>query len=281
MGSRKWLGLVATLALVPVCYGVMLTPAAEYQKGEFYWYSHILHRRQLAVYWWRKASYQGYAPAQFRLSSYYIFGLRYPGRDQRKRSSYWAHKAALQGYAPAEYVHALFDKQDYWLAFYWAHKAAIQGYGPAEKMVADDYNPGHGVQTDVGKQIYWLKKAADQGSPGAAYRLGSLYYRGPGIAPNYVRAYKWFSVVEKHGDLEPSRDSKLSPYYIPKVLTLDSKFSLGERHKLRTLMTTAQLARARALTAAWERKHPQAMIPHLWEKQDKTMATAWAKSHGQ
>ena len=279
MVSRKWLGLAAILALVPVCYGVTLTPVAEYQKGEIYWHNvRMPHRQRLAAYWWLKSSYRGYAPAEYALSQ--LYGPHTKGRYQGLlylRQSYrWAQKAAAQGYVPAEsFLSGFYDGSYNFfrgsseqfpknppLAFYWEHKAAIQGYGPAELRLSDFYSAAR----NRGKDLYWEKKAMGQGMDAASLAaiLGMRYAHALGVSPSHVRAYKWYWIsLLLHG-------KSFSPRRIEQSLS-----------KLRALMTPAQVARAQSMAVAWVRRHPQAKnsLEINIRKEDQAMAVAWEKAH--
>ena len=102
MGSRKWLGLVASLVLISACYGAM-TPRAEYQRGWAYWHLATTHNHgekqymQKAVYWFRKAAAQGYAPAESELGMLYIENLPGGVTKNPQKATYWMKKAAEQG----------------------------------------------------------------------------------------------------------------------------------------------------------------------------------------
>ena len=163
MGSRKWLGLVASLVLISACYGAM-TPKAENNKGDIYYYGQGVPKNyQKADYWFRKAAVQGYAPAENNMGLAYYTGQGVPKNYQK--GAYWFRKAVRQGNAKAEF------------------------------NIGVAYYHGHGVPQNYQKGVYWLRKAAVQGYANAELGMGVAYLLGHAVPANYVQAYKWCALA--------------------------------------------------------------------------------------
>ena len=128
MGSRKWLGLVASVVLVSVCYGAM-TPKAENNMGRAYKFGlhGVPQNFQKSVYWFRKAARQGNASAEDNLGFAYDSGMGVPKNYQK--------------------------------AVYWWRKAARQGKADADNFLADAYKYGQGVPKNHQRSAYWSRKA--------------------------------------------------------------------------------------------------------------------------
>ncbi|MHB1529376.1 MAG: tetratricopeptide repeat protein [Acidiferrobacteraceae bacterium] len=123
MISRR-MGIVVMLAALSGCHASGLTPAAEYQRGEAYAQGQNV---QKAVYWFRKAAEQGYAPAENNMGGAYAEGASVP--------------------------------QNYQKAVHWYRKAAAQGYAPADYNMAFAYGYGWGVPQNNQKADHWSRKA--------------------------------------------------------------------------------------------------------------------------
>ncbi|HSR55039.1 MAG TPA: tetratricopeptide repeat protein, partial [Alphaproteobacteria bacterium] len=128
-----------------------------------------------AVKWYRKASEQGYARAQYNLGYMYMKGYGVP--QDYAEAVRWYRKAANQGYARALHSLAFMYRygrglgHDYEEAVRLFRKAALQGF--------DD-------------SVKWIRHAAEQGHAGAQYSLGLLYQGGRGLVQDYAEALRWF-----------------------------------------------------------------------------------------
>ena len=100
------------IILVLVCLAVIsaiiigtrvftMSAKAEYRLGNNYYYGQGVPKNYAkAVYWYRKAAKQGYAPAQWQLSNAYGNGQGIP--KNYAKAVYWLKKAAKGGYVKAQ-----------------------------------------------------------------------------------------------------------------------------------------------------------------------------------
>jgi localization factor PodJL len=122
-----------------------------------------------AFEWFQKAADAGFAPAQFRVGSYYEKGI---GVDQRS-----PQKA----------------KEFYQLA-------AEQGNASAMHNLAVLYAMGATGPTDNDSAAKWFVKAAEFGVRDSQFNLGILAAKGLGVPRNLEESYKWFALAAKSGD---------------------------------------------------------------------------------
>lgn len=161
-----------------------------------------------AVYWYRKAAEQGYAPGQLMLGEMYSEGLGIEQDDTQ--AVYWYRKAAEQGEGWGQWkLGYMYRKgrgveQNAVQAVYWFRKAAEQGGANEQwmlgRMHSGMYSDGNGVEQDDAQAVYWYRKAAEQGS---AYRqrvLGQMYKGGCGVEQNDEQAVYWYRKAAEQGD---------------------------------------------------------------------------------
>lgn len=92
-----------------------------------------------AIFWYEKASLQGYAAAQYNFSLCYRDGTGV--RKDIKKSCYWLELSAKQGYAKAQYLLGVLFyegsevKEDYQQAQYWFNMAARNAYSNANNYL--------------------------------------------------------------------------------------------------------------------------------------------------
>ena len=161
-----------------------------------------------AVDFFRKASEQGHATAQFNLGICYDYGQGV-AQDYNEAVK-WYRKAAEQGYARAQYNLGVCYKngqgvaKDYNEAVKWYRKAAEQGYADAQNNLGVCYEKGQGVAQDYNEAVKWYRKAAEQGYARAQYNLGVCYDYGRGIAQDYKEAVKWYrkAVEQSHASAQ-------------------------------------------------------------------------------
>lgn len=132
-----------------------------------------------AVAWYRKASDQGDAEAEYRLGERYVMG-------------WWAGSPhdIPQGFALLQ-------------------KAAAQGHVGSMRAIADYYRQGmFGVPKDESQAFAWYRKAADLGDAIAETRVAAAYQFGTGVAEDMPQANLWYRKAEaqyledaKHGDV--------------------------------------------------------------------------------
>ena len=163
MGSRKWWGLVAVLAIAPVCYAFPTNAQLNKMSTPELLKLQAQERAKLA-HLDAKAAAQGNALAQFNLGVDYGTGRGVP--------------------------------KDYAKAIYWFHKAARQGNTASENSMGVAYEDGLFVPKNHQRAVYWWQKAAAQGSTKAMINLGYFYGDGPVVPKGFVQAYKWFALAK-------------------------------------------------------------------------------------
>ena len=120
-----------------------------------------------AFFWWRKASEDGHANAQYLVGGCYASG---EGVEKNLQT-----------------------------AFSWFRKSAEQGYPPALTDLGHLYANGSGVEKDQVEAVKYYQKAADKGFAEAQAFLGDCYYKGEGTPKDYVQAASWYLKAAKHG----------------------------------------------------------------------------------
>ena len=106
--------------------------------------------------------------------------------------------------------------------------AAALGFGLALPARADD------AADCAGGAVAACQRQADNGDAISQQLLGSMYAAGAGVARDYVRAYLWLSLAA----------AGTSEVVVP--------HAIAARDKVAALMSSAQIAEAKALAAAWK-----------------------------
>jgi TPR repeat protein len=213
-------------------------PKAQFALGQALSETNDPEKLPMAVYWFQKAAEQGYADAEWRLSSANNEGRGVPRDD--KSAQYWFKKAAEDGQPQAQgllgmnYRDGRSGERDEKKAFYWFLRAAKQGDVDSQYSVAQMYEEGDGVPQDYPQAVNWYKKAAehvpDFGGAGAALSsLGFLFYQGDRVKQDHVAAYLYFALAANKENMR----------------------WVAEK------MTTSQIAEAQSRVKEWVRRHPQ------------------------
>ena len=157
------------------------------------------------VAWLEKAANQGYAPAEFVLSSAYYYGSE--GLEMnRKKSAVWAERSAKQGNASGQlvlgmlYLYGDGVQKNEKEAFEWLKKSAEQGNASAQNYLGRCYRKGIGVERDEREAFAWIRKSAEQGLSSGQNNLGICYLQGMGVKKSEVEAEKWFSKAAAQGN---------------------------------------------------------------------------------
>ena len=146
---------------------------------------------------------------------------------------------------------------------------AEKGYPDAQELLAETYESLTDENGDLSKSearrlnaeaAKWFLKAAEQGNVDAQYNLGWIYEEGWLGKPDYVQAYKWFSLSEK-GHYDPTR------FQDP---------ANKRTRALKTKMTPAQVEEAKRLVREWKPVHTH--LPPLPSTTDKDYQHAAAPS---
>ncbi len=117
-------------------------------------------------------------------------------------------------------------------AFRWYKAAADQGNADGEFHLGVMYLYGAGAHKDTAQGLKWLKLSADQGQPDSYLTLGMAYMNVKDAPRDVVQADMWLRLAAARG--------------VPLAARLPAQ--------LEARMTKEQIAKARALVAAWKPK---------------------------
>ena len=92
------------------------------------------------------------------------------------------------------------DIKNYSCAVKWYAKGAELGNEDAQSSLAQMYQYGKGVQTNLAKAIEWYTKAAEKGNEIALFELGEIYQYGHGVEVDYTKAVEWYIKATEKGD---------------------------------------------------------------------------------
>jgi len=156
-----------------------------------------------ALYWYRRAAEQYYAPSQFNIGLMYANGQGV--LQSYEEALIWFEKAALQGHSGAKYSLGLMYDQGHGViqshkeAAFWYRKAAEQGHVHGQNNLAILYLRGHGLEMNQKQAAYWFRKAAEAGDAYAQLNLGLLYETGQGVPQNTETAIYWYELAAAGG----------------------------------------------------------------------------------
>ena len=92
---------------------------------------------------------------------------------------------------------------------------------------------GEGFPQDDAKAAKWYRLATERGDAYAQEHLGLLYAEGEGVVRDYVQAYMWFDLAAMQGN----------------------EGTLSNRDYSATLMTPADISKAKAMAREWMEEH--------------------------
>jgi TPR repeat protein len=130
--------------------------------------------------------------------------------DMYRSSVYWFRKASEKGYAPAQYFLAKSDLKllECADAFESLDKAIAQNYAPAMTAMGQLYMDGACGKNGYAPGLQWLRKAAEAGDAEAYYFIGIAHEQGQGVAVDQAEATRWFLKGARMG--HPSSQNKLA-----------------------------------------------------------------------
>ena len=180
----------------------------------------------------------GDADAQHELGVVYGEG-RLVRRDSR-RAERWHLAAAEQGNrdSQAELCSGFLEgglRESLTEAAEWCGKAAEQGDATAAFHLANMYATGEGVEQDRDTANRFYQAAAEGGIAEAQIVVGLDYADDGNVPIDLVQAYRWLTIASSRG--APGQD-------LTDVIEL--------RERLRTSLTTDQLAEARRMVIEWQ-----------------------------
>ena len=171
-----------------------------------------------AVFWYQLAARGDYPHAQYCLARCYKDGN---GEEKNlELAKFWFTKAFQRGIADA---HSLLKKveeeagktkinelEEKYSSEIKSPLSIIENTlpkmfsspGEAQFLLAEAYQTGEGVDTDLNQAVMLCHKAASLGYPNAQNNLGVMYCKGMGLSQNYSKAFKLISEAAKQGYLE-------------------------------------------------------------------------------
>jgi TPR repeat protein len=242
----------------------------EYQKGDL-----VPRDFVQAAEWFRKASDQGNAHAQFKLGT--LYQQRESGLMQDDaQADQWLRKAADQGLAEAQnalalaYLRGKGVPQDAAQAVDWFQKAVAQNDAQAMVNLAGLYSKGQGVGRDEKQAFALVNKAADLGDAEAEYQLGVDYEQGLGTKKDKGQAIGQYRKAADQGN--PWAQYNLAPLLGPN--RVEAWFWLTEamdkldgdtllkatalRNEIESKMKPAEKAEAEQRVSNWHPTKPAA-----------------------
>jgi uncharacterized protein len=162
---------------------------------------------------------------------------------------------------------SLYEQKDYATAFKELAPLAEQGNADAQLILGKMYMGGQGVVKDLDQAIKWFNASAAQGNADAQFFLGSFY-----LLPHkdIAEGVKWLRLSAEQGNqdaqwllgkayLQGDKELPRDPVQAEMWLRLAAKDNLEfYENTLRAAegqMSADQVAKGKALAAAWKPKH--------------------------
>lgn len=157
-----------------------------------------------AIYWFREAADQHYAPAQYNLGVLYENGIGV--RQSDKKAVSWYEKAVKQGHLAAmnNYAHFLWQKngnrKNCTEALRLFRKAVDSKSLEAQDNLGSMYKDGAcGLEQDNAEAVRNVMAASMAGNAVAQTRLGSWFAVGEFMPVNYEQALFWVTLGAQQG----------------------------------------------------------------------------------
>jgi len=159
-----------------------------------------------------------------------------------------------------------YEQADYATALKELTPLAEQGNADAQVLLGLMYLRGLGVLKDPALALMWYKAAADQRDAEGQSHLGSMYFMGLGVAKDTNEALKLWKLSADQGNggaqvslglayrnsLHVPRDLVQSYMWLHLAALGGDSLAVRQRDDVQKFMTTDQIAKARALAAAWK-----------------------------
>jgi TPR repeat protein len=175
--------------------------------------------------------------------------------------------------ADLESAKRAYQQKDYATALKELTPLAEQGNANAQMFLGRMYMLGEGVLKDPEQAIKWFKASASQGNADAQFFLGSMY-----LLPrrDVAEGVKWlrFSAEQGNqdaqyllgkaylqGDKELPRDPVQAEMWLSLAAERNLEFYQKELQGAETQMNPDQIAKGKALAAAWKPKTASASVP--------------------
>jgi len=168
---------------------------------------------QKAMDYMQRAAEKGYTYAQYKLGSYYYYGLVETDLDKAEE---WYLKAYEQGGYPYAaimlgdfYLYNIKDAEEpeYEKAFDYYKFAEERGVVSEGLGVCYDY--GLGVEENEAEAFKYYSLAANDNYTAAKYRLGLAYKYGRGTTVNLIEAYRWLSDAAQDGNFNAQYETAM------------------------------------------------------------------------
>src|SRR2546428_569966 len=174
--------------------------------------------------------------------------------------------AGFSAGADLESAKLAYHQKDYATAIKEFTVLAEQGNEDAQLILGKMYNLGQGVKQDRDQSIKWFKASAVQGNADAQFFLGSMY-----LLPqkDIAEGVKWLRLSAEQGlqdaqyllgkaylqgAKELARDPVQGDMWLRLAAKDNKQFYQDELHAAENQMTADQIAKAKALVAAWKPK---------------------------
>lgn len=165
-----------------------------------------------AMAYMEEAANKGYAYGQYKLGTYYYYGLK---DVDLQKAKYWFEKSNEQGYPYSALMlgdYYLYnvegkDEPDYGKSF--GHYQQAAGQGIVSEGLGICYEYGFGVDTSEVEAFKYYTLAANENYVAAKYRLGLCYKYGTGTTANMVEAYRWLSDAAQNGNIYATYESAM------------------------------------------------------------------------
>ncbi len=172
-----------------------------------------------------------------------------------------------------------YEQGDYATAVKELRPLAEQGNAEAQTFLGLMYFRGRGGPQDIGQGLKWFKAAAERGNAEGQFYLGSMYLMGIGTARDTAQGLKWLHLSAEQGmpdaqlllgmaymrGRDAPRDLVQADMWLQLAAAQGDPLAPKQRDKLEQQMTPDQIAKARALAAAWK-PNP---TPNLNENREK------------
>ncbi len=158
-----------------------------------------------------------------------------------------------------------FEKGDYATALKKLTPLAAKGNAEAQSLLGLMYDLGKGLPRDTDQALRWYKAAADQGSAAGEFHLGTIYLNGAGAVRDTVQGLKWLTLAANQGLSDAAlvlgmaymnlkdfpHDFVKADMWLRVAAARGDSFAAGQRARLETHMTRAEIAQSESLAAAW------------------------------
>ena len=173
---------------------------------------------------------------------------------------------SLSAGADLESAKRAYEQKDYATAFKEIAPLAEQGNAEAQFILGKMYWKGQGVLKDPDQGVKWFKASAAQGNADAQFFMGSYY-----LLPHrdIAEGVKWLRLSAEQGnkdaqwllgkaynagDKELPRDPIQAEVWLRLAATDNLEFYQNELRAEERQMTAEQIAKGKALAAAWKPK---------------------------